>query len=47
MFEHGHSFDEIRAMNMQDFGYVLAVWREKSRIEAKKARTTKRKNFRG
>jgi hypothetical protein len=54
MFEHGHSFDDIRRMNLEDFGTVLSVWHEKSRIESKKARLRdnarnkgKRKSIRG
>lgn len=41
MFEHGHSFDDIRQMNLEDLGIVLAVWRQKTRIDKKRARLKK------
>jgi hypothetical protein len=53
MFEHGHSFDEVRKMNLEDLGTVLSVWQQKSRIEAKQQRLRenrkggKRKSLRG
>lgn len=35
MWEHGHSFKEIREMNLDDLGTVIGYWHEKGRVEAK------------
>lgn len=41
LWEHGHSMEEIDSMNLEDIGDVLGYWNEKTRIEAKQAKTKK------
>lgn len=43
MWEMGHSFEEIDAMNLEDMGDVFAYWREKKMIDERMAE--KRKNL--
>jgi hypothetical protein len=43
MWELGHSFDEIDAMNLEDMGDVFAYWREKKMVDERMAE--KRKNL--
>ncbi len=43
MWEKGHTFAEIRAMDLEDIGLVLAYWHEDGRISTKQARV-RRKN---
>jgi hypothetical protein len=42
MWEKGHSFDELRTMNLEDFGAVLGYWNEDGRISTKQNRVRKR-----
>ena len=41
MWEQGHSFEEIDKMSLEDAGDIIGYWSEKSRIEAKQAKTRK------
>lgn len=41
MWEKGHTFPEIDAMSLEDFGDVLGYWEEMSMIDKKKAQTRK------
>lgn len=42
MWEHGHSFEEIDAMSLEEIGDVVGYWSEKSRIETKQRNTRKK-----
>jgi len=41
MWEKGHSFEQIRAMDLEDFGLVLGYWHEDGRVQAKQNRIRK------
>ena len=40
-WEHGHTFDEIDNLTIEQIGWILGYWNEKDRVEKKRERTRK------